>query len=150
LIFISGPQRAQAPFPGGVAFSAYISARNTEISKDFTIKFDNVVTNIGNHYNPLVGLFIAPEHGVYVFSWNLFCFAPDYIYSHIVVNSNVVGGTDTSGMGAQDVRSTTGIVAVEVNQGDLVFVRTHPLNGHAPYIISGPDLRSSFTGWKLF
>ncbi|XP_056016644.1 collagen alpha-1(X) chain-like [Ostrea edulis] len=145
-----GLQRSQSVSPGGVAFTAYVSTRETELSKDHTIKFDSIVTNIGNHYNPFSGIFIAPQHGVYVFTWNLYCKAEGYIYSHVVVNANAVGGAYTSAYGATDVRTTTGIVVVEVNQGDVVFVRTHPLNGHNGNLFSGPDSRSSFNGWKLF
>uniref|UniRef100_K1PX05 Uncharacterized protein n=1 Tax=Magallana gigas TaxID=29159 RepID=K1PX05_MAGGI len=58
-------------FPDNAAFSAYVSVYETDISKDFTIQFDTIITNIGNHYNNHTGAFTAPQHGVYVFTWNL-------------------------------------------------------------------------------
>lgn len=131
------------------AFSAYISIYRTNTGKDQTIKFDTIVTNIGNHYNHYSGIFSAPQHGVYVFTWTLHCWGGGYLYTHLVVNSRVVGATDTDALGAIGVRSTTGIVVVEVNQGDIAFVRTHPSNGHYD-LYSNPDWRSSFSGWKLF
>lgn len=140
---------AQPSLTEHIAFSAYISIYRTETGKDQTIKFDTIVTNIGNHYNNYSGTFFAPQHGVYVFTWTLHCFGGGYLYTHLVVNSRVVGATDTDALGTDGVKSTTGIVVVEVNQGDIVFVRTHPTNGHHD-LYSNPDSRSSFSGWKLF
>ncbi|XP_056006834.1 uncharacterized protein LOC125658535 [Ostrea edulis] len=145
-----GLQNTKVSFPDGVAFSAYVSTYETEISKDHTIKFDRIVTNIGNHYNSYSGTFTAPRHGVYAFSWNLYCYAEGYIYSQIVVNSNAVGAMLTIAEGATNIRTTTGFMVVEVNQGDVVFVRTHPTDNHIGNLYSAPDWRSSFNGWKLF
>uniref|UniRef100_A0A8W8I466 C1q domain-containing protein n=1 Tax=Magallana gigas TaxID=29159 RepID=A0A8W8I466_MAGGI len=66
-------------FPDGAAFSAYVSVYETDISKDFTIHFDTIVTNIGNHYNKHTGAFTVPQHGVYVFTWNLYCNTGGYM-----------------------------------------------------------------------
>ncbi|XP_056015667.1 uncharacterized protein LOC130053107 [Ostrea edulis] len=147
---LSGLQTTQTPFTGGVAFSAYVSTYETDLSKDHTIKFDRIVTNIGNHCNPNTGAFTAPQHGVYVFTWNIYCFSGGYIDSQVVVNSNAVGAMYTTAQGATNIRTTTGIVVVEVNQGDVVFVRTHPTLGNSGNLYSNPDWRSTFNGWKLF
>lgn len=114
----------------------------TEISKGSTIHFDTIVTNIGNHYNKHSGIFTAPQHGVYVFAWNLYC--DGYIYSQLVVNSNVVGAMFSSAEGASNIRTPTGIVVVEVNQGDIAYVRIHPTGNHSGNLNSHPNWRSSF------
>ncbi|XP_056016677.1 uncharacterized protein LOC125673173 [Ostrea edulis] len=145
-----GVQTTKTSFSGGVAFSAYVPAYETDISKDHTIKFDRIVTNIDNHYNPYSGIFTAPQHGIYVFTWNLYCFNDGHIYSQVVVNSNAVGAMYTTAEGATNIRTTTGIVVVEVNQGDVVFVRTHPTATYSGNLYSSPIWRSSFNGWKLF
>lgn len=147
---ISGIQSTSTPFPDGAAFSAYVSVHETDISKDFTIHFDTIVTNIGSHYNKHTGAFTTPQHGVYVFTWNLYCNTGGYIQSQLVVNSNVVGAMLTSAQGSSNIRSHTGIVVVEVNQGDVVFVRTHPTHIHIGNLYSDIDWRSSFNGWKLY
>jgi hypothetical protein len=150
LNFLTGLQTTQTPFPGGVAFSAYVSTYETDLSKDHTIKFDRIVTNIGNHYNPNSGTFTAPQHGLYVFTWNLYCHGGGYIHSQVVVNSNAVNAMFTSAQGLTNVRTTTGIVVVEVNQGDVVYVRTHPTQAPAGNLYSHSNWRSTFSGWKLF
>ncbi|XP_062573390.1 uncharacterized protein LOC134235282 [Saccostrea cucullata] len=134
------------PFAVGIAFSAYVSRFETDIAKDYTIKFDSIVTNVGNHYNPYSGIFIAPQHGVYVFTWNLY---GGYICSEMIVNSNPVAAMLSEGKGASNVRSTTGVVVVKINHGDVVFVRTHPTENHIGNLFSYSSWRSSFNGWKI-
>uniref|UniRef100_A0A8W8I4I1 C1q domain-containing protein n=1 Tax=Magallana gigas TaxID=29159 RepID=A0A8W8I4I1_MAGGI len=146
---LTGIHSTSTPFPHGAAFSAYVSVSTTGLSNGFTIHFDTIITNIGNHYNKHTGAFTAPQHGVYVFTWNLYCDAGGYIHSQLVVNSNVVGALFTDG-GANDIRGSTGIVVVEVNQSDVVFVRTHPTHSHGGNLRSNPNWRSSFNGWKLY
>ncbi|XP_061196448.1 uncharacterized protein LOC133204726 [Saccostrea echinata] len=146
---LTGIQPTSSPFPDVVAFSSYVSTHETHLTEDHTIKFDKIVTNIGNHYNPHSGLFTAPQHGVYVFSWNLYCATDGYIFSQLVVNSNVVGAVFTSAQGAGNIRASTWIVVVEVNKDDVVYIRTHPTQGHSGSLYSHPDWRSSFNGWKL-
>lgn len=124
-----------------------MSVSTTGLSNDFTIHFDTIITNIGHHYNKHTGAFTAPQHGVNVFTWNLYCDVGGYIYSQLVVNSNVVGAMYTSAEGAIAIRSPTGTVVVEVNQGDVVFVRTHPTVGHSGNLRSDSKLMSIILQW---
>ena len=73
-VYVLGIQSTTTPSTGGAAFSAYVSTYETDISKDHTIKFDTIVTNVGSHYNQHSGMFTASEQGVYVFSWNHYCY----------------------------------------------------------------------------
>ena len=135
----------------GAAFSAYVSVAETIISEDHTINFDTTITNFGNHYNTFSGIFTASQHGVYVFTWNLYCGGNGgFIYSQLVVNSDVVGAMVTDARGTDYARTTTGVVVVEINNGDIVFVRIHPTNLHNFNLFSHTDFRSTFSGWKLY
>ncbi|XP_062578971.1 complement C1q-like protein 3 [Saccostrea cucullata] len=147
---LTGIQTTSSPFLDVVAFSSYISTYETHLTEDHTIKFDKIVTNIGNHYNPHSGLFTAPQHGVYVFTWTLYCARDGFIYSQLVVNSNVVGAMFTTAQGAGNIRASTWIVVVEINKDDVVYIRTLP-NGqsHSGSLYSYINYRSSFNGWKL-
>lgn len=144
------PTHSPVPVHETAAFSAYISLYETHLTEDLTLKFDRVVTNIGNHYNPYSGTFTAPQHGAYVFTWGLYCHTEGHIFSQLVVNSNSKGATYTSSEGARNIRLTTGMVVVEVNAGDVVFVRTHPTRPNGGSLYSGGDFRSTFSGWKLY
>ena len=135
---------------GGVAFHAYMSHHEENVGHHQTIIFDQVVTNVGGNYNHHTGVFTSPSQGVYVFSWTLYCQTEGYFNSQLVANSNVVGALFCTAQGAGNIRHITGVVVVEVNQGDAIFIRTHPT-----YIVEGKvystiTSRSSFTGWKLF
>ena len=116
----------------------------TELSKDHIIKFYTVVSFRGSQYNQHLKVFTVPEQGVIGFSWNLFCQSGGC--SHLMFNSNVVRATYSSG---DTIRTTPKVMVVQVNTGDLVYVRTHHTNGHYN-LFSNPDCMSSFSGWKVF
>ncbi|CAC5381916.1 unnamed protein product [Mytilus coruscus] len=50
-----------------IAFSAYRSLSQS-LSTGTVVNFDKVWTNIGNGYNPNIGIFIAPRSGLYHFT----------------------------------------------------------------------------------
>ena len=127
-----------------------MSHPETSVGHHQTFVFDNVVTNVGGNYNRHSGIFISPSQSVYVFSWTLYCAAGGFFYSEVVVNSNPVGGLFCSAEGATNVRHVTGVVVVEVNQGDIVYIRTHPSHLNSGAVYSSSTTRSSFTGWRLF
>lgn len=145
--FFSGIQSTPKPSTDIVAFSVYLSIKDIEISKGYTIKFDTIVTNIGSSYNRYTGVFTVPQDGVYVFTWNLYCGSDGgYFTSQLVVNSNVVGAMYTDAAGAD----YTNVVVVEINVGDKIYVRIHPTLSFKKKLHSSPDYRSTFSGWKLY
>ena len=50
-----------------MVFSAKLS-NLLEINNNDVIKFDNVLTNVGNAYNSTSGKFVAPYNGSYLFT----------------------------------------------------------------------------------
>ena len=74
-----------------------------------------------------------------------------YFYSEVVVNSDPVGALRCGAEGSNDIRHITGVVVLEVNQGDIVYIRTNPTSLNIGGVFSTSSIyRSSFTGWKLF
>nr|KAG5689367.1 hypothetical protein BaRGS_019741 [Batillaria attramentaria] len=51
-----------------VRFKNDDGANGIHLGQRSTLKFDYVIINLGNGYNPLTGAFTAPVAGLYVFS----------------------------------------------------------------------------------
>ena len=115
-----------------------------------TFVFGHVVTNVGGNYNRHSGIFTSPSQGVYILSWTLFCETGSYFFFEVVVNSDPVGALFCGAEGATNTRHITGVVVVYINQGDIVYIRTHPTHSNNRGVNSGSNYRSSFNGWKLF
>eukprot|EP00105_Crassostrea_gigas_P014078 XP_011430625.1 PREDICTED: complement C1q tumor necrosis factor-related protein 3-like [Crassostrea gigas] len=52
-----------------VAFHVKLKKTITGLSQNQIIKYDDVITNIGEGYDPTTGKFTAPVDGVYSFTW---------------------------------------------------------------------------------
>ncbi|XP_052808943.1 heavy metal-binding protein HIP-like [Mya arenaria] len=71
-----------------VAFFATLTNHTFHIGAGQSIKFDNVVTNVGQAYNHVLGAFLAPVSGIYVFSVTLFAY-PGHTTEHDIMKNNV-------------------------------------------------------------
>lgn len=136
--------------PNGVAFFAYLSRPEPNPGTPKTFVFDVDHTNIGGHYSHHTGVFNCPSHGVYVFSWSIYCTTGGYVFSELVVNSSPVSAKFVGSKSVSNGLSSTDLVIVELNPGDEVYIRT-PLNhSSSGKVESDPSLRSTFSGLKLF
>ncbi|XP_048766600.2 complement C1q-like protein 2 [Ostrea edulis] len=109
-----------------VAFSATQSVSKSGISIGFILKFDKVITNLGNHYNPTDGIFIAPVHGLYMFHWTMHCYhsGSSSCSTSLRVN-NAKKGQIYSGENASSYHHTgSNTVIVEVQAGNHVWIQT--------------------------
>ncbi|VDI53834.1 Hypothetical predicted protein [Mytilus galloprovincialis] len=132
-----------------VAFYAYMSTHETNPGRHQTLIFDMVKTNLGSSYSKHTGVFSAPEHGTYVFTWTITSGVHSYIYSEIVINSVPFGSIVTDSEEIHDYHSATGIIVVQLNHGDVVYIRTNPNVSIKGQIMSQSLCRSSFSGWKI-
>lgn len=133
----------------GVSFFAYLSRDEPNPGTHMTFVFDVDHTNIGGHYSHHTGVFSCPSHGVYVFSWSIYCDVSGYVYSELVVNSSSVSGTFVGSRGVSNILSSTDLVIVVLNAGDEAYIRT-PLNSASSgKVRSHAQFRSTFSGWRL-
>ncbi|CAC5426275.1 C1QL [Mytilus coruscus] len=132
-----------------IAFYAYMDSHETNPGRHQTLIFDVVKTNVRSAYNKHSGLFISPDHGIYVFTWTIVSDLHGYIYSEIMINSAPFGSILTNSEDITDDHTVTGIVVAEVNQGDVVYIRTNPNVSIKGQILSDTFHRTSFSGWKI-
>lgn len=133
-----------------MAFFAYLSSSEPTVGAHQTFVFDVDHTNIGGHYNHHTGIFTCPSHGVYAFSWSLYCNYGGYVFSELVVNSSPVSAKFVGASSVSNQLSSTDLAIIELNTGDAVYVRTPPSHGASGTVFSHPLYRSTFSGWKLF
>ena len=118
--------------------------------KHHTIVFDSVQTNVGNAYNNFSGAFTAPVSGVYYFTWSIANLCHSYVSTVLVVNNAEVNAISTDGYDVCDEKVSTGQVVVELEAGQIVFIRTHSTKTIKGAIKSNVYVRSSFSGFLLF
>jgi hypothetical protein len=52
-----------------VMFCDVIRDKHLTLNKNAILVFETVIVNEGEHYDPYDGVFVAPQKGVYLFSW---------------------------------------------------------------------------------
>ncbi|XP_062609041.1 complement C1q-like protein 2 isoform X1 [Saccostrea cucullata] len=133
-----------------VSFSAYKNQSQGGLNKRHIIKFEQTILNLGNHYHPEDGIFIAPVSGVYFFHWTINNHG-DYAYTNILVGGKVMSTTATSVSGGYN--SGSALVIVTVQKGQHVWIQT--CCGSANEVLGitlGFDnaFQSTFSGTLLF
>lgn len=131
------------------AFYSFLSSDELASTKHHTIPFDVVKTNVGNNYHPNSGTFIAPSAGTYAFDWMIQSTWRGVVYTQLMRNSEVLGEVVADSSHEYEFHSATGVVVVQLSEGDEVFIRTHPTDASTGHIISRPGYRSSFSGWRI-
>ncbi|KAK6466207.1 cerebellin-1-like [Huso huso] len=132
---------------GKVAFSA-IRKTNHEPSemsnRTMTIYFDQILVNVGNHFDPARSMFIAPRNGVYSF-----CFHVVKVYNRQTIQvSLVLNGWPviTAFAGDQDVtrEAATNAGLMTMEKGDKAYLKLERGN------LMGGWKYSTFSGFLVF
>lgn len=107
-----------------IAFSVYLSA-DKSLGSNQHIKFDKVLLNDGNGYEPSTGTFRAPVSGVYSFT---FVIAQRHNYelrTNLVVDGKVTIGAIAEGTRTYHDVQGTNTVNVHVCKGKAVWVESY-------------------------
>ncbi|KAL6463091.1 hypothetical protein MHYP_G00274820 [Metynnis hypsauchen] len=133
-----------------VAFTAGLgppAGQRGPFNIDYTLIYKNVLTNIGNAYNPSTGIFTAPVRGVYYLRFT----AGVYDNNSYNIGLNLYKndqhlmhlGENSSDGSAKHVSSG---VTLELAAGDVVYTQL-PVN----YVVwDDSGLRTSFSGFLIF
>ncbi|XP_028330573.1 cerebellin-1 [Gouania willdenowi] len=132
---------------GRVAFSAI---RNTNLepsemsNRTMTIYFDQVLVNIGSHFDPARSIFVAPRKGVYSFSFHVVkVYNRQTIQVSLVLNgwpviSAFAGDQDVT----REAATNSGLVLME--RGDKAYLKLERGN------LMGGWKYSTFSGFLVF
>ena len=104
-------------------FYAVIKDKHVTFNKDAILVFETVIVNEGEHYDPYDGVFVAPQKGVYLFSWTVSGYSNNYIVAELVVEQNTISSAgERNGGGEYPSGSMTALCKME--KGDHAWIRT--------------------------
>lgn len=107
-----------------IGFSAILS-KNIYLGDNGAIKYDRVLTNIGNGYDQWSGHFMAPVNGLYMFSCTIMAVDKDNISVVMVKNGQVMGYAHSNPT-AYDTGAISLVLALK--KRDRVWIR-HDFGG---------------------
>jgi hypothetical protein len=104
-------------------FYAVIRGKRLTFNVDAIFVFETVIVIEGEHYDPYDGVFVAPQKGVYLFSWTVSGIAKNVIVTELVVEQNTISsaGEQNAG-GGHPSGSMTALCKME--KGDHAWIRT--------------------------
>jgi hypothetical protein len=114
-------------------FYAVIRGKHLTFNVDAILVFETVIVNEGEHYDPYDGVFVAPQKGVYLFSWTVSGIDTKFIVSELVVEQNTISSAgEQNGAGGHPSGSMTALCKME--KGDHAWIRTTGVSsGHQLY-----------------
>ncbi|XP_062615677.1 complement C1q-like protein 2 [Saccostrea cucullata] len=137
--------KKRCPSVGNViAFHAAIKSHLSNVPVNTIMKFDEVLLNKGNGYDPKTGLFTAPEDGIYSFEWTYLSSKKSTVYLEAVVDGVRKASSCVNDQQSSHV-SITGHLVYELKKGNKVWIRTF-------YVAAGymyANLYTFFSGYKL-
>ncbi|BFZ22942.1 hypothetical protein BsWGS_25981 [Bradybaena similaris] len=130
--------------PGSIPFVGfYVFLDNTvSLTPGNTVKFSEVITNSGNHYDRDTGVFTAPAHGLYLF--HLHATPSEGVWLELMQNKILQGHV---GSALQKEYSMGGIsVLLRVEEGDSIYVR---ISKKSHIVDNWRRLYVTFTGYLV-
>jgi len=104
-------------------FYAVIRDKHLTFNKDAILVFETVIVNEGEHYDSYDGVIVAPQKGVYLFSWTVSGYSTKFIVTELVVEQNTISSAgEKNGGGDYPSGSMTALCKME--KGDHAWIRT--------------------------
>ena len=109
-------------------FYAVIRSKHFTFNADAILVFKTVIVNEGEHYDPYDGVFVAPQKGVYLFSWTVSGNGAKYIVTELVIEQNTISSAgEYNGGGGHSSGSM--IALCKMGKGDHAWIRTTGVSG---------------------
>jgi hypothetical protein len=104
-------------------FYAVIRDKQHTFKKDAILVFETVIVNEVEHYDRYDGVFVAPQKGVYLFSWTVSGHKAKCNLTELVVEQNAISsGGEYNGGEGHSSGSMTALSKME--KGDHAWIRT--------------------------
>ncbi|CAG2190792.1 unnamed protein product [Mytilus edulis] len=129
-----------------VLFYAVIVKRAFTLNKHSTIVFETVIINEGDHYNKNDGVFVAPQNGIYMFSWTVATVNVHYIVTELVVEDEVVTTTGEKEIDSGSLTSASMTVFYRMKRDEHAWIRTNNWGTENFVHSTGNYPQSSFLG----
>jgi hypothetical protein len=108
-------------------FYSVVRGKSFTFNVDTILVFETVIVNEGEHYDPYDGVFVAPQKGVYLFSWTVSGNGGSHIVTELVVEQNTISSaSELNGGGGHPSGSMTALCKME--KGDHAWIRTTGLS----------------------
>lgn len=108
-----------AGYNGEPAFLTFVK-QHLSIPNEQIIKFDDVETNIGNHYNPSTGVFNTPKDGLYVMGCMIMAQASNDVHYKWMKNDNLILNGHVAK--TEHANSQTQSFVLSLKRGDLISI----------------------------
>nr|XP_032834308.1 complement C1q tumor necrosis factor-related protein 5-like isoform X1 [Petromyzon marinus] len=125
------------------AFTAKLSAPRP--ASGSPIKFDVILTNSGNHYDPSTGKFTCVHPGAYYFVMHA-CVYSASVFTHLKRNGEVVHKFHSAWLDSWPGVALSGGAVLSLKAGDQVWLEVPDAHNG---IFSRSDIDSSFSGFLL-
>ncbi|XP_053180871.1 complement C1q tumor necrosis factor-related protein 3-like [Scomber japonicus] len=112
---------------------------------DTTLKFSKVITNFGQVYSPITGLFTAPVRGAYYFSFTTVDNRSN-VYRNVYVYHNDKRVLRSHNYSANRGESVSNSLVLQLEKGDVVYL----VLPASCSVYDDTDDRTSFNGFLLF
>ena len=128
-----------------VGFTAYATELgDIHYSNDATVKFEGVLTNLGQHYDTSSSTFTCPYRGVYFFSLEYVSYKWDYNHLRIMKNDNILVKSSAQTVNRAYYNHGSAFVITECEPGDKVSI----VSGIENHIHVG-EKDTTFSGYLL-
>ncbi|XP_071160261.1 complement C1q-like protein 3 [Mytilus edulis] len=132
----------QCPSRKKIPAFASILTKSQALGGNDVIKFDKVVTNNENGYNPNTGIFTAPVAGVYQFSYTVMSEGGKFLAVYLSHNNTKQQSLWMKGSSHEMAANN---IILNLQKRDKVAVKSHGSYS----IYSNGDLYSSFSGYLV-